>query len=56
MKDKYEIPIWNHINFFMFYELFKSFNEKEENITVEELLQRVEAQIGINQSLKSFYH
>jgi len=55
MKDKYEIPIWNHINFFIFYELFDSFNRNGEDLKVSELLKRVEPKTGINKSLKDFY-
>lgn len=55
MKDKYELPIWNHVNFHMFYELYDSFNRNQQNITVNELIDRVDRKIGGTPSIKEFY-
>jgi hypothetical protein len=54
-KDKYEITIFNHLNFFILYEMYDSFNRKNENINISTLLERVEENTGINKNLNEFF-
>ncbi len=54
MNNKLEIPVFNHINFFVLYELYDSYNRNNEDIKVSELLKRVELKSGVNKSI-DFY-
>ena len=47
-KDKYEITIFNHINFYISYELYRHHSRNNMDISISDILNKAEKNMGIN--------
>ena len=53
--DKYEITLFNHINFYISYEIYNHYNKNNIDIKISDILNKAEENMGINQNLSDFY-
>ena len=54
-KDKYEITLFNHINFYISYEMYNHYNRRNKDMIISDILNQAEKNMGINQKLSNFY-